>query len=216
MERSPQTNQPTEQWNSSKQAQDPDPCSPTLGTAQTPMKISGVESWPKDLRPKPPNPSSPSFPRACSVPENTFIFWTGPAFRYSVIPRGPVAAFESDWTPLQTGVYQSTETTIASQNTDKPSRDPETLRSSGSKFNRQKAYNKGLGKSPLTILQDDNSPGTLTLWQGKWPSPLSENGKDLKDGAVLETGRFLKTEGVACEQSQGHDEESQHFALMES
>ncbi|KAK7834534.1 hypothetical protein U0070_017720 [Myodes glareolus] len=136
VERSPQTSRPTEQWNSSKQAQDPDPCSPTLGTAQTPMKIS--------------------------------------------------------------------ETIIASQNSDKPSRDPETLRSSGSKFNRQKACNKVLGTSPLTILQDDNSPGTLI------------NGKDLKERAVPETGRFMETGGAACEQSQGHDKESQHFALMES
>lgn len=37
----------------------------------------------------------------------------------------------------------------------------------GSKHNRRKANGKVLGRSPLTILQDDNSPGTLTPRQVK-------------------------------------------------
>lgn len=62
------------------------------------------------------------------------------------------------------------------------------------------------------------SPGpwlTCRLLQGKRPSPLSENSKDLKEGVILGTGRFLKT-GGAWEQNQDHDKENQHFALMES
>lgn len=258
---------------------------------------------------------------------------------------------------------QSAETIAASQNSDKPSRDPETPQSSGtepkskmegrearvtswdnggqvnckpstlspysnktflttgSKRSRRKANSKVLGRSPLTILQDDNSPGTLTLrqvkeeggenchqvsvmgwrdvsaikstscssrglgfnfqqphsgpqplykgsdafchaaihanrafirinkkeypslkWeaafpssclclphstplapqlmscllQGKRPSALSENVKDLKEGVVLGTGRFLKAGGGAREPNQDHDKENQHFALLES
>ena len=40
----------------------------------------------------------------------------------------------------------------------------------GSKCSRRKANNKVPGRSPLTVLQDDNSPGTLTPRQvkGKW------------------------------------------------
>lgn len=37
----------------------------------------------------------------------------------------------------------------------------------GSKCNRRKPKGKVLGRSPLTILQDDNSPGTLTPRQVK-------------------------------------------------
>ena len=129
---------------------------------------------------------------------------------------------------------------------------------SGSKCSRWKANNKVPGRSPLTVLQDDNSPGTLTprqvkgkrvkavtrkprvkigafsppglrppeqppalphlaqcLLQGKQPS-LSENFRELKEGAILGTGRPLKTGGRAWEQGQGHDKENQHFPLVES
>ncbi|KAF7469122.1 Hypothetical predicted protein [Marmota monax] len=90
-----------------------------------------------------------------------------------------------------------------------------TLLTLGSKRSRRKP-NKVLGRSPLTILQDDNSPGTLTPRQGKRPSPLSENVRELKEGAILGTGRLLKTGGRAWEQGQDHDKENQHFALVES
>lgn len=54
------------------------------------------------------------------------------------------------------------------------------------------------------------------LLQGKRPSALSENVKDLKEGVVLGTGRFLKAGGGAREPNQDHDKENQHFALLES
>ncbi|EDM01921.1 rCG29918, isoform CRA_b [Rattus norvegicus] len=95
-------------------------------------------------------------------------------------------------------------------------RTPMKISGPGSKRSRRKTNNKVLGRSPLTILQDDNSPGTLTLRQGKRPSALSENVKDLKEGVILGTGRFLKAGGGAWEQNEDHDKENQHFALMES
>lgn len=57
---------------------------------------------------------------------------------------------------------------------------------------------------------------TAQLLQVKRPSALSENVKDLKEGVILGTGRFLKAGGGAWEQNQDHDKENQHFALMES
>lgn len=113
-----------------------------------------------------------------------------------------------------------------------------------SKLNRRKPNGKVLGRSPLTILQDDNSPGTLTprqvrgeqveatagpvtlppscwplvycLLQGKRPSPLTENVRELKEGTLLGTGRLLKTRGRVWEQGQEHDKENQHFPLVEN
>ncbi|XP_057560284.1 cell division cycle-associated protein 3 isoform X2 [Hippopotamus amphibius kiboko] len=108
------------------------------------------------------------------------------------------------------------ETPKASQGSDKPLRDPETPRASGSKCSRWKPNSKVLGRSPLTILQDDNSPGALTPRQGKRPSSLSENVRELKEGAILGTGQLLKTGGRVWEQGQGHDKENQHFPLVEN
>ncbi|XP_077026001.1 cell division cycle-associated protein 3 isoform X2 [Tamandua tetradactyla] len=108
---------------------------------------------------------------------------------------------------------QPTEISVASQSSYKPLRDPATPWSSGSKCNRRKPNGKVLGRSPLTILQDDNSPGALTPRQGKWPTPLSEN---VRERAILGTGRLLKTGGRAWEQGQDHDKENQHFPLIEN
>ncbi|KAH0521259.1 Cell division cycle-associated protein 3 [Microtus ochrogaster] len=225
VESSPQPSLPTEQPSSPKQAQDPDPRSPTLGIARTPMKIGAAD------------PQSPLVRELSEVFETEASNSISPA--ELALPQQTPLSSELDL-PLETQLSledqllpwsqpelpskqvftkeeakQSTETIIASQNSDKPSRDPETPQSSGSKRSRRKANSKVLGRSPLTILQDDNSPGTLTFRQGKRPSPLSENGRDLKEGVILGTGRFLKT-GGAWEQNQDHDKENQHFALMES
>ncbi|CAD7694171.1 unnamed protein product [Nyctereutes procyonoides] len=63
--------------------------------------------------------------------------------------------------------------------------------SQGSKQNRQKTNGKVLGRSPLTILQDDNSPGTLPPRQ--------------------DLGRLLKTGGQVWEQDQDQDKKNQHL-----
>ncbi|XP_028610294.1 cell division cycle-associated protein 3 [Grammomys surdaster] len=226
VESSPQPSQAAEQLNSLKQAQDPDPRSPTLGIARTPMKISGADPpcpVVKELSEVFETEASESI----SSPELA-LCQEAPLSSELDLPLGPQLSLEDQLPPwsqtepdskqvfTKEEARQSTETIVASQNSDKLSRDPETPQSSGSKHSRRKANSKALGRSPLTILQDDNSPGTLTLRQGKRPSALSENVKDLKEGVILGNGRFLKAGGGAWEQNQDHDKENQHFALMDS
>lgn len=131
-------------------------------------------------------------------------------------PHGSQAELPSKQAFSEEETGQPSETLMANQGSDKSMRDPETPRSSGSKCSRRKPKGKVLGRSPLTILQDDNSPGTLTPRQGKRPSPLSANIRELKEGAILGTGCLLRTGGQAWEQGQDHDKENQHFAVVEN
>uniref|UniRef100_A0A8I6AGY5 Cell division cycle associated 3 n=1 Tax=Rattus norvegicus TaxID=10116 RepID=A0A8I6AGY5_RAT len=226
-------NPPAEQLNSLKQAQDPDPRSPTLGIARTPMKISGPDSQcplVKELSEVfETEVSETEVSESISSPVLGLPQETPLSSELDLPPDpDPQVSLEDQLLPwsqtelnskqvfAKEEAKQSTETMVSGQTSDKPSRDPETPQSSGSKRSRRKTNNKVLGRSPLTILQDDNSPGTLTLRQGKRPSALSENVKDLKEGVILGTGRFLKAGGGAWEQNEDHDKENQHFALMES
>ncbi|XP_053146807.1 cell division cycle-associated protein 3 isoform X2 [Hemicordylus capensis] len=69
--------------------------------------------------------------------------------------------------------------------------------STGSKQARRRANSKILamstaaGRSPLSILQDDNSPNSLSSYQGKRHPSLSDNQREHKEG-VLSSGRSLK------------------------
>ncbi|XP_017372523.1 cell division cycle-associated protein 3 isoform X2 [Cebus imitator] len=191
-----------EQLEDLKPAQDSDPRSPTVGIARTPMKTSTGEPL---LSLEAPLSSE------LDLPLGTHL-----SVEEQMSPRNQTE-FSSKQVFSKEEARQPTETPVASQSLDKPSRDPETPRSSGSMRNRWKSNSsKALGRSPLTILQDDNSPGTLTPRQGKRPSPLSKNVSELKEGAILGTGRLLKTGGRAWEQGQDHDKENQHFPLVES
>ncbi|XP_036313865.1 cell division cycle-associated protein 3 isoform X1 [Pipistrellus kuhlii] len=225
VESSPQPNLASgKQLEDPNQAEDSDPRSPTLGIARTPMKTSSgdlttplvkelseefeAETPKSNLPPEPvlevPSSSDVDLPLGtqCSLEDQM------PHGRQTELPSKQVFSEE------ETG--QPSETLMTSQGSDKPTKDPETPRSSGSKRNRRKPQGKALGRSPLTILQDDNSPGTLTLRQGKRPSSLSENVRELKEGAILGTGRLLRSGGQAWEQGQDHDKENQHFALVEN
>uniref|UniRef100_A0A452SRK7 Cell division cycle associated 3 n=1 Tax=Ursus americanus TaxID=9643 RepID=A0A452SRK7_URSAM len=197
VESSPQPNLPAgEQLEGPNQAQDSDPRSPTLGIARTPMKTSSGE---------PLLPSEATSSSELDLPLGTQFSLEDqvPPWSQTELPSKQVFSKEE--------AGQPSEAPMAGQSSDKPSRDPETPRSSGSKHNRRKANGKVLGRSPLTILQDDNSPGTLTPRQGKRPSSLSENARELKEGAILGTGRLLKTGGRVWEQGQDQDKENQHF-----
>ncbi|XP_016077324.1 PREDICTED: cell division cycle-associated protein 3 isoform X2 [Miniopterus natalensis] len=191
VESSPQPNLTAgEQLEHPNQAQDSDPRSPTLGIARTPMKTSGGEPI---LPLEAPSSSELDLPLGTQhSPEDQ-------------MPHGSQTEHPSKQVFSEEETGQPSETLMASQGLDKHMRDPETPRPSGSKRNRRKPNGKVLGRSPLTILQDDNSPGTLTPRQGKRPSPLSENVRELKEGAILGTGRLLD-----------HDKENQHFALVKN
>ncbi|XP_024589060.1 cell division cycle-associated protein 3 isoform X1 [Neophocaena asiaeorientalis asiaeorientalis] len=226
VESSPQPNLPAgEQLEGPKQSQDSDPRSPTLGIARTPMKTSG----------EPPSPLVKQLSDVFETEDPTLNLPPEPVLPLETpssspldLPLGTRFSLEDQMSPWsqtelpsrqvfsKEEIGHASETAVASQDSDKPLRDPETPWSSGSKCSRWKANSKVLGRSPLTILQDDNSPGTLTPRQGKRPSPLSENVRELKEGAVLGTGRLLKTGGRAWEQGQGHDKENQHFPLVEN
>ncbi|XP_012664820.1 cell division cycle-associated protein 3 isoform X2 [Otolemur garnettii] len=202
VESSPQPSVPVgEQLEAPKHAQDSDPRSPTLGIARTPMKTSNGE---------PILPLEASSSSELDLPLDTQLSLEDqrPSWNQAELPSKQVFSKEE--------ARQLTETPVNSHSSDKPLRDPETPRSSGSKRNRRKPKGKVIGRSPLTILQDDNSPGTLTPRQGKRTSSLSENVRELKEGAILGTGRLLKTGGRAWEQGQDHDKENQHFPLVES
>ncbi|XP_066116584.1 cell division cycle-associated protein 3 isoform X2 [Saccopteryx bilineata] len=202
VESSPQPNLPAgEQLEGPNQAQDSDPRSPTLGIARTPMKTCSEEPV---LPLEAPSSSELDLPLGTQFSLEDQM----PHRSQNELPSKQVFSEE------ETG--QASETLMASQGSDKPTRDPETPRSSGSKRNKRKPNGKVLGRSPLTILQDDNSPGTLTPRQGKRPSALSENVRELKEGTILGTGRLLRTGGQAWEQAQDHDKENQHFALVEN
>ncbi|XP_021547374.1 cell division cycle-associated protein 3-like [Neomonachus schauinslandi] len=179
VESSPQPNLPAgEQLEGPNQAQDSDPRSPTLGIAWTPMMTSSGE---------PPSPPVKQL-RATSSSELDLPLGTQLSLEDQMPPWSQTELPSKQVFPKEEA-GQPSETPIASQGSDKPLRDPETSRSSGSKHNIQKANGKVLlGRSPLTILQDDNSPGTLTPRQGKRPSPLSDHAKELKEGAILGTG----------------------------
>lgn len=222
VESSPQPNLPAgEQLEGPDQAQDSDPRSPTLGIARTPMKTSTgeppsplvkqlsevfeTEASKSNLSPEPVLPLEATSSSELDLPLGTQLSLEDqtPPCSQTEFPSKQVFSKEE--------AGQPSETPMAGQGSDKPSRDPETPRSSGSKHNRRKANGKVLGRSPLTILQDDNSPGTLAPRQGKRPSALSENARELKEGAILGTGRLLKTGGRVWEQGQDQDKENQHF-----
>ncbi|XP_049738279.1 cell division cycle-associated protein 3 isoform X1 [Elephas maximus indicus] len=203
VESSPQPSLPSgKQLEGPSQTQDSDPRSPTLGIVRTPMKSSTSE---------------PVLPlETPSSSELDLLLGTQLSLE-DQMPSLSQTELTSKQVFSKEEAGQPTETPVASQGSDKPLRDPETPRSSGSKRNnRWKPNGKVLGRSPLTILQDDNSPGTLTPRQGKRPSPLSENVRELKEGAILGTGRLLKTGGRAWDQGQDHDKENQHFPLVEN
>ncbi|XP_057560281.1 cell division cycle-associated protein 3 isoform X1 [Hippopotamus amphibius kiboko] len=226
VESSPQPNPPAgEQLEGPKQAQDSDPRSPTLGIARTPMKTSGEPPSPlvKQLN----DVFETEDPKLSLPPEPSLPLET-PSSSQLDLPLGTQFSLEDQMPPWSQAELPSkqvfskeetgypSETPKASQGSDKPLRDPETPRASGSKCSRWKPNSKVLGRSPLTILQDDNSPGALTPRQGKRPSSLSENVRELKEGAILGTGQLLKTGGRVWEQGQGHDKENQHFPLVEN
>ncbi|XP_072876528.1 cell division cycle-associated protein 3 isoform X6 [Chlorocebus sabaeus] len=117
VESSPQPGLPAgEQLEGLKHAQDSDPRSPTLGIARTPMKTSSGEPV---LPPEAPLSSELDLPLGTQLSAEEQM----PPWNQTEFPSKQVFSKEE--------ARQPTETPVASQSSDKPSRDPETPRSSG-------------------------------------------------------------------------------------
>ncbi|KAM4819692.1 cell division cycle-associated protein 3 [Thomomys bottae] len=222
VENSPQPSLPSrEQLADPKQVQDPDPRSPTLGIARTPMKTSGVDPESPLMKQlsdifeaEAPNPDPLPEPPSCEPdsPLNAQISLADQVASWTQAEHPSKQDFPRE------EVKQPVAMPADSHSSDKPARDHEMPQASGSKRNRRKPNKKVLGRPPLTILRDDNSPGTLaSSRQAKRPSPLIENVKEIKEAAIVApNGRPLKTGGRVWDQSREHDKENQHFALVES
>uniref|UniRef100_A0A5F8H9R9 Cell division cycle associated 3 n=1 Tax=Monodelphis domestica TaxID=13616 RepID=A0A5F8H9R9_MONDO len=206
-----------------QQPQDSDPRSPTFGIIRTPMKTSTVDPSNQLVKQlseafgaeasKPEHSTEPALPvKFSSQPEQDL----SPFSLERQIP--PASLSQIEVSRKQTNTTEVTEQLPAprmtSQDPDKFLRGSETPCSSGSKPPRRKPASKVLGRSPLTTLQDDNSPGPLMPRQGKRSTVLSENVGDRKEGAILVTGHPLKITGWAWDQ--GHNKENQHCSLVEN
>ncbi|XP_043823292.1 cell division cycle-associated protein 3 [Dromiciops gliroides] len=205
-----------------EQLQDSDPRSPTFGIIRTPMKTNTVDS-PNQLvkqlseafgteASKLEHSTELALP---SQPKQDLSLDTPLSFERQVLPA---SLSQTEVSRKQTNTIEVTEQLpalrITSQDPDKFLRGSETPCSSGSRPLRRKPAAKVLGRSPLTTLQDDNSPGPLMPRQSKRSSVLSENVGDRKEGAILGTGHPLKITGRAWDQ--GHNKENQHCPLVEN
>ncbi|XP_036616184.1 cell division cycle-associated protein 3 [Trichosurus vulpecula] len=209
-----------------EQARDSDPRSPTFGIIRTPVKIVTVD---------PPNnlvkQLSEAFGAEASRPEHSTEL-TLPV-KFSSQPEQDLSldtplSLERQKLPASLGQTEvsrkqanTTEVTeqppalrMMSQDPDKFLRGSETPCSSASRPPRRKPVGKVLGRSPLTTLQDDNSPGPLMPRQSKRSTVLSENVGERKEGAILGTGHPLKITGRTWDQ--GHNKENQHCPLVEN
>ncbi|XP_068957673.1 cell division cycle-associated protein 3 [Petaurus breviceps papuanus] len=209
-----------------EQPQGSDPRSPTFGIIRTPMKTSTID---------PPNQLvkqlSEDFGTEASKPEHSTELAL--SVKFSSQPEQDLSldtplSLECQKLPAslsQTGVSHkqanTTEATeqppalrMTSQDPDKFLRGSETPCSSGSRPLRRKPAGKVLGRSPLTTLQDDNSPGPLMPRQSKRSTVLSENVGERKEAAILGTGHPLKITAWAWDQ--GHNKENQHCPLVEN
>ncbi|XP_042644865.1 cell division cycle-associated protein 3 [Tyto alba] len=165
--------------------QDRDPRSPTPGISRTPMRAASSDSVDllvKRLReafgagaaPREPAPPGPACPAEEPAAEQ-------PAWRNSPPAGGPEAAAasgEGSERPLSPDAAPARLTRVAGPGF-----------SSGSKPVRRKTNNKimttsgGSGRSPLSILQDDNSPSAPAPRQGK-RHVLGENLGEKKEVTV--------------------------------
>ncbi|NXW47802.1 CDCA3 protein, partial [Nyctiprogne leucopyga] len=179
-------------------SQDRDPRSPTPGISRTPMRnvssdsvdrlvkqlseAFGAEAAPPE--PAPPGPASPAEEPAAEEPAR----WSSPATAGS--PESAAASGEEAERQLSPSAAPAWPARLAGPGF-----------SSGSKPVRRKANNKimatsgGTGRSPLSILQDDNSPSAPTPRQGK-RHVLGENLGEKKE-VTVDLSRTLKSGNCA-------------------
>ncbi|XP_074752091.1 cell division cycle-associated protein 3 isoform X2 [Athene noctua] len=174
--------------------QDRDPRSPTPGISRTPMRAESSDSVERlvkqlseafgaEAAPQQPSPLGAACPAGEPAAEE-------PAWRSSPGPEATVASREEAERPLSPDVAPA-----------RPARAAGPGFSSGSKPVRRKTNNKiiatsgGTGRSPLSIIQDDNSPSASAPRQGK-RHVLGENLGEKKE-VTVDLSRNLKSGNCA-------------------
>ncbi|KAM6098444.1 LOW QUALITY PROTEIN: cell division cycle-associated protein 3 [Theristicus caerulescens] len=176
--------------------QDRDPRSPTPGISRTPMRAVSSDSVDRLVK-----QLSEAFGAEAAAQE--------PAQRSSPPSGGPEAA-----APLGDAAERPPSPSTAPA---RPARPAGPGFSSGSKPVRRKTNNKimatpgGTGRSPLSILQDDNSPSAPAPRQGK-RHVLGENLGEKKEGTV-DLSRSLKSGNCAWSDL---DKENQRCPFVEN
>ncbi|XP_074050600.1 cell division cycle-associated protein 3 [Macrotis lagotis] len=209
-----------------EQPQDSDPRSPSFGIIRTPMKTSTVDPLNQLVKQlseafgveasKSEHSTELALPvKLSSQPEQDLSLDTPLALEHQKLLT---SLSQTEVSRKQANPTEVTEQPPAvrttSQDSDKFLRSSDTPCSSGSRPPRRKPTGKVLGRSPLTTLQDDNSPGPLMPRQSKRTTVLNENVGERKEGAILGTGHPLKITGRAWDQ--GHNKENQHCPLVEN
>ncbi|XP_039387984.1 cell division cycle-associated protein 3 isoform X2 [Mauremys reevesii] len=228
VESSPQRSplaEPKEAVRATEQIQSWDPRSPTLGISRTPMKAVmadtinclvkqlseafGAETMEQESLLEKSLDQGPNLGAACVPGEET----------NGKNPQGEGSARDAsqEKIPMRDEEKQPPSNTCA-QPVMRPARFTDPPRTSGGKPTRRKASSKvlaasgGSGRSPLSILQDDNSPSTLTPRQGKRHPSLAENLGEWKEVAA-DPGCSLKSGGRAWNDL---NKENQHCRLVEN
>uniref|UniRef100_A0A8D0EPP7 Cell division cycle associated 3 n=1 Tax=Strix occidentalis caurina TaxID=311401 RepID=A0A8D0EPP7_STROC len=191
--------------------QDRDPRSPTPGISRTPMRAESSgdvdrlvkqlsEAFGAEAAPQQPSPPGAACPAGEPAAEE-------PAWRSSPGPEVAVASREEAERPLSPGAAPARPAHLAgpSFSSGECSLCRDTLTcfflSLGSKPVRRKTNNKimatsgGTGRSPLSILQDDNSPSASAPRQGK-RHVLGENLGEKKE-VTVDLSRNLKSGNCA-------------------
>ncbi|CAM4433343.1 cell division cycle-associated protein 3 [Lepidochelys kempii] len=228
VESSPQRSplaEPQEVVTAAEQSQSWDPRSPTLGISRTPMKAVmadtinclvkqlseafGAETMEQESLLEEPLDQGPNLGAACAPEEET----NGKNLR----GEGSARDASQEKIPMW-GEEKQPPSNTCTQPVMRPAHFTDPPRTSGGKPTRRKASNKvlaasgGTGRSPLSILQDDNSPSTLTPRQGKRHPSLSENPREWKEVAA-DPGCSLKSGGRAWNNL---NKENQHCHLVEN
>ncbi|XP_038623952.1 cell division cycle-associated protein 3 [Tachyglossus aculeatus] len=199
-----------------------DPRSPTPGISRTPMKTGAVEPTVlpgKQLRAEleaeaPEVSSAPRLATSSSVALEAPVplgSWLGSgAESPPASPLQRLSPAEEDGPPAPVGPGQAS---------DKLPRGPETPRCAGARGPRRKPAGKALGRSPLTVLHDDNSPGPLPSRQGKRPAGLGENAGErpgLGAGRPVNGAGKSAAAGSCCRERPRDKENRQHGPLVDN
>ncbi|XP_028910139.1 cell division cycle-associated protein 3 isoform X2 [Ornithorhynchus anatinus] len=207
-----------------------DPRSPTPGISRTPMKTGAVEptvllgkQLGAELEAEAPEFSSTPKRAASSAsgvaPEGPSPLAPGLGSGAESPPAPPLhrlSPAEGDGPPAPAGPAQAS---------DKLPRGPETPRCAGARGPLRKASAKALGRSPLTILHDDNSPSPLPSRQGKRPAGPGENAGERPERVGPGAGRPVngaakvaaKSAAAGCGRERRLDKENrQHRPLVDN